>query len=247
MSNNSVKIAGMIVGGIIILALIGLIISTQISPVSGNLVNVQGSAEIKAVPDLVSVYFSVQTNGTTAAEAKDKNSEIVDELITNLIKQGFERKDIVTENFNIYPDYYWDGNKQVSRGYLATHSIKVQISTDNAEKIGDVIDAGADAGAMIGYINFELSLAKQNEYKAEALKQATQDARVKAEAIASGLGKKVGKLVSVSDSSFDYYPWPVYTNSRMDYSGAAEAKIATTSIQPGQQTINARVSVSYRI
>jgi uncharacterized protein len=245
-NNNSIKITGMIVAAVIVLALIGGYIATQMNPLSQNNVNVQGSAEIKALPDLVTVYFNVQTNGSTSKEANDKNAVIVDNVITNLVKQGFERKDITTENFNIYPDTYWDGNKQVDRGYQATHSIKVQISTAQTDKIGSVIDAGVNAGAMISYINFELSLAKQNEYKTEALKLATQDARIKAEAIASGLGKNLGKVVSISDSSFDYYPWPVYRNDMMSV-GAAEAKVATTSIQPGSQTINARVSVSYKI
>lgn len=246
-NNNSVKITGMIVGAVIVLALIGVYIAMQTNPVSGNTLNTQGSAEIKAVPDLVTVYFNVQTNGTTAKEAKDKNAEIVDDAITNLVKMGFERKDIMTENFNIYPDYLWDGRKQVDNGYKATHSIKLQISTDRSEKIGDAIDAGVDAGAMISYINFELSLAKQNEYKAQALRQATDDARIKAESIASGLGKDLGRVVSVSDSSFDYYPWAVYRNADMAMSGAVEAKAATTTIQPGEQTISARVSVSFKI
>jgi len=242
---KSVQITTIIVSAVIVLALIGVYFSTQMNPM-GNTVNVQGSSEIKATPDLVTIYFTVETTGTTAAEAKDKNAEIVDNALTNLIKLGFERKDIVTENFNIYPNTKWENNRQVDLGYKATHSIKLQIPTNQSEKIGNAIDAGVNAGAMINYINFELSLAKQNEYKAQALKQATEDAKIKATAIASGLGKNLGRVVSISDSSFDYYPWPMYRNDAMT-TGAAEAKSATTTIQPGEQTISARVSVTYKI
>lgn len=246
MTDNSVKITGMIVGGIIVLALIGLWIANMNAPTS-NTVQVQGMADIKAVPDLVTVYFNVQTNGTTAQEAKDKNSEIVDKAVNSIMSLGFSRADIITENFNVNPNTYWDGNRQVTDGYVANHNIKVEMSTNQSDKIGGVIDAGVNAGALINYINFELTQASQNKYKAEALKQATEDARMKAEAMASGLGKSVGKLVSVSSNDFGYYPWPVYQNARMDASGALEAKMAATTIQPGQQDITASVSVVYQI
>jgi uncharacterized protein YggE len=187
----------------------------------------------------------VQTKGNDAKEAKDKNSEIVDKAITNLVKLGFERKDIITENFNVYPEYDWVNGQRIDKGYSATHSLKVQISTDKMEMIGDAIDAGVDAGAGISYINFELSMEKQNQYKAEALEAATLDAKTKAEAIASGLGKSLGRIVSVSTSDFGYSPWNIYYGAEM--ASAADAKLATTSIQPGQQTVTARVSVLYRI
>ena len=101
---------------------------------------------------------------------------------------------------------------------------------------------------MLSYINFELSTQKQNEYKAQALEMAGQDARTKAQAIASGLDKRLGKLVSVSTSDFSYQPWNIYS-ARADYSSGdvAEAKLAATNIQPGSQEVNARINVVYKI
>lgn len=243
---TSVQLTLIIAAAVIAVVMVGIWAFFQIIPQTSNTVNVQGTSQIKAVPDLVTIYFSVQTNGSTAKEAKDKNSEIVDNAITNLVKQGFERKDITTENFNVYPDYSWENNKQELIGYKATHNIKVEMSTNRADKIGDAIDAGVDAGALISYINFELSIVKQNEYKALALKQASEDARIKAESVASGLGKTVGKLISVSVNDFGYYPWPLYRNDAMAV-GAAEAKSATTNIQPGQQDINANVQAVFSL
>jgi uncharacterized protein YggE len=170
----------------------------------------------------------------------------VDNVLTSIIKLGFERKDIATENFNVYPDYSYYSSSSSVKGYTATHSIKVEMSADKFDEIGNVIDAGVDNGALISYINFELSLEKQNEYKAEALKQAGEDARNKAEATAAGLGKKVGNLVSVLTSDFNYYPWQIYRNDIMAV-GASEAKMATTSIQPGQETVSAQITAVFKI
>ena len=242
---KAVQITLIIVIAALILAAAGAYLILQ-GKTPTNTINAQGLATIKADPDLVTVYFRAETNGTTAQEAKDKNSIIVDKATKALIKAGIPEDKIQTENFNIYPDYSWDNGNQELLGYKAVHSFKVELETAQIDKVGSVIDAGVDAGAMIDYINFELSTPKQNEYKAQALQQATQDAKTKAEAMATGLGKNLGDLVSVSDMSFDYNPWPIYANAG-GVVGASEAKQATTNLRPSQQEISAQVSVVYKI
>ena len=242
--DKSVQITLIIVGGFILLALLGFIALNNLSPTS-NTVTGNGEAIVKTVPDLVGVYFNVETKGATSEEATSKNSVIVDDLITSLVKEGFERKDIQTLSFNVYPDYSWINNNQKLNGYRATHQIRVELSTSDSGKIGDVIDASVGAGAGISYINFELSQVKQNEYKAEALKLAAEDAKIKASAIAEGLNKKLGNLVSTSSNNFNYNPWNLYTAS--SDSGIAEAKRATTNIQPGEQEISASVTAIFKL
>jgi len=243
---SSVKITLIIAITIILLVFGGGYAIFQLMSADSNTVTVEGVSNIKATPDLVSVYFNAQTKGNTSKEANDNNAKMVDEIITALIKQGFERKDIQTESFNIYEDFIWIRDKQTSNGYVATHQLKIELATNEASKIGDVIDAGVDAGATLNYINFELSTAKQNEYKAQALKEASEDAALKAESIATGLGKKVGKLVSISTSNFDYHPWALY-ESVGGVEDIAMAKQATTNIQPSEQDVNAQVSAVFKI
>ncbi len=240
--DNSIKITLIIVAAVI---LVPLIIYGLISYSQGNIITTQGQAQIKAMPDIVKVYFSVDTQGETALEAKDKNAEIVDEAITNLVKQGFNRDEIVTENYNVYPEYSYNYNRQEITGYRATHSLRVEFSTAKVDKIGDAIDAGVNAGAGISYINFELSLEKENEYKVQALAQASEDARNKATAMVSGLGKKITGIKAISESNFNYYPWRVY-GVEDSIGTAAEAKLASTSIQPGNQDISAQVTVVFK-
>lgn len=247
-TNNSVKITVIIAGTIILLALmLGLFINGLVN-FNSNTVNVDGQSTIKVTPDLVTIYFNVQTNGTNAKEAKDANSIIVDKMTTALIKLGFESKDIQTDNLYISEDIRWENERQKSYGFIASHQIKIELSTNSASKISDVIDAGVDSGALLSYINFELSTAKQNEYKTQALTQAGQDAKSKAEAIASGLGKRVGKLVSVSTTNYDYRPWNVYTAKAGGLmADAAEAKVAANNIQPGSQEVSGYVTAVYKI
>lgn len=241
-TDNSVKITGMILATVLVVALLAFYAFS--TTVSGESVVASGIASVEVVPDLVSVYFNVETSGASAKEAKDANAVIVDDVVTALIKEGFGREDIVTENFNVYEDWEWNDNKRTPNGYKATHSIKVELSTDG--DVGDVIDAGIDSGAMLGYINFELSRELENEYKAEALKLAAQDARIKAGAIAEGLGAELGDVISTSSSDFDYYPWMAYSGDGVAEVAVSGAKIAT-EIQAGERTIQGRVSVTYEL
>ncbi|MBS3076512.1 SIMPL domain-containing protein [Candidatus Pacearchaeota archaeon] len=219
--HKSVQITTIIVVGIILLSLIGIY---KLSPASDT----------------------IESKATTSSEANQLNSEIVEKLTTNILALGFEEKNIITENFNVYPNNEWINGKMIPKGYVATHSIKIEMSTSETQKIGQVIDAGVNAGAGISYINFELSPEKQSEAKAEAIKLAAQDAKVQAQALADGLDKKVGKLVSVSLDDFNYYPWRVYSASGVS-EDAMMAKEATTNIQPGDKEISARVSAVYKI
>jgi uncharacterized protein YggE len=247
--DKSVNITLIIAGTLVLLALIGVWASFQLSPYSQtNTISSNGAAEISAVPDKVSLYFNVETKGNDSKTANDKNAEIVDNLITALVKEGFERKDIQTMNYNIYEDFQWTQSGRNSLGWKAVHTVTVKMPTSQTDKIGDAIDAGVNSGAALSYINFELSQELENQYKAQAIRLAAEDAKLKAQALAEGSGNELGKLVSISNQEFGYQPWRVYdyaADASMEQNVAA-AKSAT-SIQPGEQTITAQVSVVYKI
>jgi uncharacterized protein len=243
--DKSVQITLIIVGALIVLSLIGVYTFFQVFPTTGNTITVQGQSDIKVNPDLVTVYYNVETQGTTSKEATDANSIIVDNLITNLVKLGFNRSDIQTQGFNVYPNQIWQNNQYVNNGFKAVHSIILELPTAETDKIGDTIDAGVNAGATISYINFELSTSKQNEYKAQALKQAAEDAKIKAQAVADGSGKRLGKLVSISTNDFYYQPYRVF--DMVTSSNAGEVKAAATNIQPSSQDVTASISAVYKL
>ncbi len=250
--NNAIAITGIVSAAIVLIA-VGFLIfgnSSEVNPGYGKEdLNVQGTSTVEAMPNLVSVNFRAETNASTAQEAKDLNAEIVDELITNLVKIGFERDEIITENFNVHQEYDWTEDEgRVAKGFKATHSIKVELPVERMDDIGEAVDAGVDAGAMVSYINFELTQESQNEYKAEAMKLAAEDARVKAEAVAEGFDMEVGKLVSVQVNDFGYHPWNVYSSSGDGLmEDAVMAKTAATNIQPGEREVSATVSASFKL
>ena len=126
---------------------------------------------------------------------------------------------------------------------MATNSVKLEIPANETGKVSASVDAGINAGAGVSYISFELNSDSQNRYKAQALKAASQDATTKAQAVADGLGKRLGSLVSVSVDSYNYMPWMASA------SGASSADIqkAAPNIQPSSQDVTASVTAVFKI
>ncbi len=207
-------------------------------------VSAQGQITLTVQPDQVSINLNAQAKDTTAQGAKDKQAKISDDVLTALVKLGFERKEIQTQSYNIYPEYNYNSGGQKITGYIASQQIIIK--TKDFSKVSGVVDESVNVGALINGINFELTDAKQNEYKAQALKAASEDAKSKAEATASGLGKKIGSLVSVESSDFNYRPW-VYYATADSMGGSAEAKSAALQIAPTDQDVSASVSVKYKL
>jgi hypothetical protein len=242
---RQVQITLIIVGAVILLAiLIGIYLRFNSTD---NTITVNGQATAEVAPDLITVYFNVQTKGTTSQEASDANSLIVSKLTDNIVALGFSSSNLQTQNFNIYPEYdYTNGQKLID--YMASNSLEIKIPVTQKDKTSFVVDAGTSAGAGISYINFELTPALQQQAKTAAIKNASNDANVKAQAIADGFNKRLGRLVSVSLDQFNYNPWPIYASSDSSgMGGGAEAKTAVTSITPSSQEVSASVTAVYKL
>jgi len=248
--SNSIIITSIIAGVVLLIAILVLVVFNPGYLSGKNSVTVEGISTVKALPDLISVYFTIETKGKTSIEAKDANTLIYDKLIEALVSEGFKETDIKTQSYNVYPNTYWENGKEKTDGYKATHSLKLELSSEESDKLSPVIDAGVNSGAGISYINFELSQNAQNTYKAEALKLASEDATIKAESVASGFNKKVGRLLSVQVTNFGYYPWNLYTarsEGGTSSGDVALAKEVAMNINPSEQDITASVTATFRL
>jgi len=242
---NSVKITLIIVVGVLLLAGLGYY---AFGP-KGPTINVDGQATVKAMPDLAIVYFNIEGKGTTSAEATKAASSIVDKMTNTLLSQGFTKEDITTQSFSVNEDCQWSRNGQVCKGYKAYQSIKIEIPSSESSKLSNIIDAGVNAGAGVSYISFELSPGKLNDYKKQAMTQATQDATAKASGMAEGLGKKLGKVVSISlNNNYGYIPYRAFESAAgVASTDSAMVKSQVANIVPGEQDVSANVHVVFKL
>lgn len=245
--DKHVQMTSYIVGTIVLVAVLAFIAVLQFAPTtSANTVQVQGTATIKVMPDVISVYVNAESRGKTSAEASDKNTQIVEAFKRSMRAQGFTDAEIQTASFNIYPDYTWNDGVQKQNGFVATQGFKIVLNESRFDKVSEVVDSAVSAGAGISYINFELSEEKQSLYKKEALQKAAVDAKEKAVAVASGFGKTISaKPIEISVSDFGYMPWNRYEASASG--GIADAKQVAANLVPSEQDVTAYVSARYAL
>jgi len=238
--DNSVVIAGMVVVGVLLA--IGMITQAILDDDFDNTISVDGVGVVGVVPDEIVVYLSVNTLDDSIVVAKDKNAEIMDRVRSGLVGLGLDEKDIETDWFSVDESYDWMDDDQEFIGYEAMYSIAVGVGSGNEELIGSVIDVAVENGAVVDFVDFELSRELKNEYEAKAMKAAAEDARVKAEAISEGLGKKLGRIVSSSSNGFmsDWYAYAEDDTDSIEFS-------VMTDIEVGEREVGASVSVVYEI
>lgn len=211
-----------------------------------NTLTVQGESQFEVAPDLAKVQFAIETRSTTAQDAQLRNRQIQDEIKQALNRVGVSSSDVETTNYNVQRWYEWDykENKQIDKGYIVSNNFVVK--TTNLQKVGDILDAGVQAGAnRVDSISFELSDEKSRQVKQEALRKAAANARDKAVALAEGSGVRLGAVKSISENSYVVMPY-----ARGGYDMAvmkAEAPVPATDISPQNVQVNAQVSVGYII
>ena len=239
MKNNALLITLIIVIGALIL---GYGLMDKFPSTNEKTLTSQGTSLIKSMPDEASVYINIETLDSSSDLSKTKNDEI-SKKVNDALKLLLVDK-VETSQYNIYEDFDYSQGERKSRGFKTTNILKVTVN--DFSKIGKVIDSSVSAGATgISSVNFELSQARQNELKKQALEQASNDARLKAESIASGLNSKVTDIVSVSTSDFNYRPYPLYVMAE-----GAPLKSSTdigTSISPQELEVTANVNVVFKL
>lgn len=234
----------MILGMMLVIFLAGCNVTVQ-NPEQKETISVNGVAQFKVAPDEALVFLRVETNAADAKSAQDDNSAKMNAIQSALRKAGVQGDEMETTNYNLYPNYYWDNEKQrqVQDGYRVTHTL--QLKTKKLERAGEFIQLAVDAGANgVESVQFSLSKSAEKDAKNEALRQAVQDARGKAEALADGLDMRLGKVASVSINEYNVMPY---------YRGMAEVAMTKDEgavappIAPQDVDVMANVQVVFEI
>jgi len=207
--------------------------------------NVSGSVTKNVSPDKVDIVLSVETLDKSAQKSQSDNAVIADKVRAALSAAGVASTDIKTVSYSENEDFEYNDvtKKSDSIGFRTINSI--QVTLKDVTKAGFVVDAAVGAGAnRVSSIAFGLTDAKELEVRKAALQQASNVAKVKADSIAAGLGVAVGKVHSISESSFYYAP--NYANYDTSLAGNAVAK-TVTPITSGDIAVDASVSVEFEI
>lgn len=239
-----------ITASVVLAAALGLSACATTSPVFPEVVQVQeaqnqvvtasGYEEVKVVPDLAEIVYAVNTQAGDAQTCQQQNAEEVGKVTALLKEKGIPETSIQTSGYGLNPRYNWNENVQTIIGYEMITQITVSdLAIDQVGGIlGDSVSAGINSVESVSY-----SSSQYDEAYQEALKRSIEAASRKAETMAAAGGFSLDGIVHVEEQSG--YQQAKYTNYSVSGAGAESAK--NMDVLPGQVSVEARVSVDFKI
>jgi uncharacterized protein YggE len=195
-----------------------------------------GTGSIHVSPDQAQLIVSVVTQGSTAQDAGQQNATTTTAVIAALKSVIGASGTVETIGYSVYPRYN-QPNATTIVGYTATNT--VQVITTNLSVVGTLIDTANQSGAsVVGGLSF--GLQDPEPATQQALTKAAQVALQHAGAIATGVGRHVGAVISASEG-YTYAP------GIADAPTGGAAAAPTTPVQTGTVTVTATVSLTVQL
>lgn len=203
-------------------------------------ITVVGSGSVSATPDRARFSFGVTTERKTATGASSSTAQRIRHVVAAIVSAGVDQRDIQTEGIWLSPTYDTTGS---FTGYAASNAVVVNVR--DLGTAGKILDAATGAGASTVYGPALFRSDRQSLARA-ALRAGVSDARAKAEGIAASSGLTIGRVVSVVEGGA--LPPPATTTAGGTTTGTTTTGttgVTPMPIYPGEQTIDATVSVTF--
>jgi uncharacterized protein YggE len=219
-------------------------------------ISVTGTGEVFAKPDVASFTFSVEAKEADASATQNKAAETMNAVLAYLKEAGVDEKDVKTEYYSLSPRYEYpetvcnewgycppqNGEPKLI-GYQVSQSVSVKVR--DMAKSGEIISGVGGKGAM-NVSSLSFTIDDEDAFKADARKQAIEDAQEKVKVLAENLGVRIVRMNGYWEEESSY-PGYYGMGGGMEYADSAMSMKATPEMPTGENTITAKVNVSYEV
>ena len=215
--------------------------TTQLAqPITGTRLDISVSGEATRVPNLAVISAGVVTRAKTASAALQANSARMERVLAALRRAGVAERDIQTSSISLNPDYrYVENQPPQLTGYNASNQVSIRFR--DIRNSGEILDALVAEGA--NQINGpSMTIEQPQAALDEARANAVAAGRARAELYARALGKRVVRVISVSESGGYYAPPPP-----MPERGDMVMAVSKTEIVPGEQKLQVNLSMVFEL
>ena len=206
-------------------------------------ITVQGQGQSDGTPDVMRLNLSVDVTRSTIQGALDASNSAVTKVMSALRQKGVAQKDIQTTGLSIDRVYTYPKNAAPRlRGYHVGNSVQAKIR--DLKNAGKTISASATAAGNAVRIN-DISFDLQDNVALlkSARDAAMADAKTKAEQYANASGRRLGKVVVITEQqqpSYPSFPAPIGGSVSAGSGGSSFVPISA-----GVQQVTVQVTVVY--
>ncbi|MBU6353192.1 MAG: SIMPL domain-containing protein [Actinomycetales bacterium] len=241
--NNSAKSYPLIISAAIIAIAMGLglnQVGSGFASRAGEGITVTGSAKVQATADKAVWPLNAERLAPTQSEAITKVNAAVDSVTRYLTDGGVPSSEIELGSASAYPQEEYVNGSSTGRvvAYRASRMITVRTGdVQRVAKLSQGIGSLLATGVSVSNYGPQYYVSKLSELRPELLKQAMEDAQVRAKAIVDATGGKVGSVMSVRSG-----PFQVTSPDSTDTSAGGFYDTSTI-----EKTITSTVTVMFKV
>jgi len=217
--------------------------------------SVSGEGKVAVRPDIAVFSAGVVTQAGKVGDAQKENTERSNAIIAFLKKHGIEEADIKTIGYSIDPQYqYFDSPPCIAGScpprrppeiiaYEVRHTLKVKVH--DLGKTDTLLEGVVAVGANeVGSIGFQVD--DKEKPKAEARKQAIEDAEKKGRILARDLGVRLTRITGFFEAG-EGGPIPFGAEGAFGKGGfgGGVSALRAPAVEPGEQEIRSTVTITY--
>ncbi|MBF8436329.1 SIMPL domain-containing protein [Halanaerobiaceae bacterium Z-7014] len=167
---------------------------------NSRVITVRGSGNVLIPPDWIIIDLDLVAAEYKYDDTLNAASKQLSQLRESLYFVDFEKEDIKTKRFNVNTVYssYKDKNdnyRRVFEGYKASHDLFIAFDLDTA-RLGEILNAITESEANPEF-SIDYTIKDKAAVKNQLLKNAVEDARIKAEILVEAAGVQLGKVLRV--------------------------------------------------
>jgi uncharacterized protein YggE len=194
---------------------------------------VTGDGVVRAAPDRAWLDVGAESRAASAREAQRRNTELMMPILDKIRAAGIPAEAIRTIGYDVQYEWEFVNNKRVGKGYVARNTVEIRV--DTIERVGEMLELAAGSGATsLGGVRFDLKNRAQLER--DALRLAVESARARAQAVATGAGRAVDRILKIEEQGAGAQEPP-----RPMFRAAATAADAAPPIATGEIEVRASV------
>jgi len=217
-----------------IFLLIGFVGAVNVEAQTLQTLEVYGEGQVEVVPDMAYVQVGVTTVGEHIEKASVENARAVEAVFSAVEITGVDPVDIKTGNFSIGAERNYREDKD--RAVYRVNNM-VDITVRDLSIVGQVLGAAMRAGAN-EVRGLRMEVAQKRKAMIEARSLAAEDARQKAEHLASLHGVQIGPVLEISEEGREGQA-PLVKAIAMD--------ARSVPISAGAQRLSAKIRVVYQL
>jgi uncharacterized protein YggE len=211
-----------------------------------RIVRVGGAATVRAAPDRATVRFGVVSRAETAEAARSQNATAAKGAMNAVRALDIPEERMRLETLRLYPhhEYNPDTERHEERGYEASRQIVVELREleQLPRLVTNVVQAGANRLEDVRY-----ELADRTATRNDALRQAAEAAREKAELLATTLGATLGPVQEITEESFGIDGPSPRVQMQFAKSIQEDAAPEPDAYAAGEIEVNATVQVTFSL